>query len=120
MEQGRGRTRAWMATLGLGLAASLSAQNPPVTVAIDAAAGRHPINPLIYGVAYAPDAATLANLNAPANRLGGNPTSRYNWQSNVDNRCADYYFESIPYPSATAGELGDTFIATSRAGGALP
>jgi hypothetical protein len=99
--------------------ARLDAQNPPVTVAIDATADRHPINPLIYGVAYA-DAAALSDLNAPANRQGGNPTSRYNWQANVDNRGMDFYFESIPYASSTPGQLGDSFISSSKAGGAQP
>lgn len=114
--------KAVLLALALGLAFDcerLEAQNPPVTVSVDAAADRHPINPLIYGVAYA-DAATLSDLNAPANRLGGNPTSRYNWQSNVDNRGEDFYFESIPYASSTPGQLCDSFISASKAGGAQP
>ncbi len=60
--------------LWLGIAA---AQNPAVTVAVDASADRHPISPLIYGVAYG-DSVTLSGLNASVNRLGGNNTSRYN------------------------------------------
>ena len=61
------------------------AQNPAVTISVDAAANRHPINPNVYGVAYG-TAATLSDLNAPLNRYGGNNTSRYNWQLNADNR----------------------------------
>src|SRR5690242_1738507 len=89
------------------------AQNPAVTITVNAAANRHPINPAIYGVAYA-DTATLADLNVTLHRYGGNNTSRYNWQLNADNRGADWYFESIAESSATAGERGDTFIADSR------
>jgi hypothetical protein len=106
------------AVLLLAIAASASAQTP-VTVSVDAAADRHPISPLVYGVADG-DAASLSDLNCPLNRLGGNNTSRYNWQLNADNRGADWYFESIAYGSSAAGEVGDTFVSQSAAGGARP
>src|SRR5712691_1019931 len=93
------------------------AQNPAVTINVDAGANVHPISPLIYGVAYG-DATTLPDLNCPINRYGGNNTSRYNWQLNADNRGQDWYFESIGEPNATAGERGDTFFSMSRAAGA--
>jgi len=99
------------------LAGTLAAQNPAVNISVDVAANRHAISPNIYGVAYG-DATTLPQLNVPLNRLGGNNTSRYNWQLNADNRAADWYFESIGYSSAVAGEVGDTFISNSKAGGA--
>lgn len=89
-----------------------------VTIAVDAALNRHPINPLIYGTAYA-TTAQLLDLNAPLNREGGNNTSRYNWQLNADNRANDFYFESIPFANAP-GEVGDTFIQNSKDGNALP
>ena len=88
-------------------------------ITIDAAANRHVISPLIYGVAYG-DTQSLKLLNAPLNRMGGNNTTRYNWQLNADNKDFDYYFESIGDPSAVPGERGDSFIASSRAGGAQP
>ena len=118
------RPRSVVALLG-GLAAALAiapaarAQNPPVTVSVDANASQHPISPLIYGVHFA-DTATLQDLNATLNRYGGNSSGRYNWLQNVDNRGVDYFFESIPYADHTAGELGDTFIATTKAAGAEP
>ncbi|HMG35079.1 MAG TPA: glycoside hydrolase family 44 protein [Blastocatellia bacterium] len=95
------------------------AQNPAITISVDASAGRHPISPLVYGLAYA-TTAQLNELNVGLNRLGGNNTSRYNWQLNADNRGFDWYFESIAYSSSTPGEGGDTFISTTRAGGAEP
>ncbi len=95
------------------------AQNSPVTVTVDAAASRHAISPNVYGVAHA-SAAALGDLNVPVNRSGGNNMSRYNWQQNADNRAADWYFESIPYASATAGEVGDTFVTESKGAGAEP
>src|SRR5213592_3233517 len=96
---------------------STRAQNPAVTVNVDAAANRRPINPNIYGVAHA-TTAQLDDLNSPLNRNGGNNTTRYNWQLNADNRGSDWYFESIGDTSAVAGERGDTFISTSKAAGA--
>ena len=97
----------------------LHAQNAPVTVTVDPAANRRAINPAVYGVAFATQ-AQLQDLNAPLHRYGGNNTSRYNWQLNADNRGADWYFESIAEASATAGQRGDDFVTSSRAGGAEP
>jgi hypothetical protein len=115
-----GRSGVMAATLiVLAAAAPALAQNPPVSVQVDAAASRRPISEQIYGLAYA-DAAALADLRTPLHRLGGNHTSRYNWQLNADNRGSDWYFQSIPYDSAVPGEAGDTFIGLSRAAGAEP
>ncbi len=92
---------------------------PPMAITVDAAANQHPISPRIYGVAFG-STSDLLQLNAPLNRQGGNTTTRYNWQLNADNHAADYYFASLAENSSTAGELGDTFISQSRAGGAQP
>jgi PKD repeat protein len=97
--------------------AAAHAQNTPVTVSIDANANRHTISPLVYGIAYG-TSTTLADLNSPLNRYGGNNASRYNWQLNADNRDFDWYFESIADTSAVAGERGDTFISQSKAANA--
>src|SRR5688572_9959941 len=114
------RPRSYVALAALlTVAPAAHAQNPPVTVAVDAAGNPHPINPLIYGVHFA-DTPTLIDLGATLNRFGGNSSGRYNWLQNIDNRGADYYFESIPYPDHTPGELGDTFISTTKAAGAEP
>ena len=90
-----------------------------VTLTIDAAANRHAINPLIYGVAFASE-TQLTELNAPLNRQGGNAASRYNWEQNASNRAADWYFESIAETSAAPGESADTFVDRARAAGAQP
>lgn len=98
-------------------AAICVAQNAAVTVQVDAQAGRHPINPLIYGTNYA-DAAALADLNVPVHRLGGNNTSRYNWRINADNRGRDWYFESIAEADATAAGRANSFYSMNKAAGA--
>ncbi|MFN7927357.1 MAG: glycoside hydrolase family 44 protein [Blastocatellia bacterium] len=110
--------------MALGLTAGIvfsvvSAQNAAITINVDAAANRHAINPLIYGVAHA-TATQLSDLNSPLNRNGGNNTTRYNWQLNADNRANDWYYESLAYSSATAGEVGDTFISNTKTAGAQP
>jgi hypothetical protein len=89
------------------------AQNPGVAISVDVTAGRHRIDPNIYGVAAAAT-ADLNDLNVPLNRYGGNNSTRYNWQQNADNRANDWYYESIADASAVAGERGDTFFSTSR------
>jgi len=104
--------------LGLSLSgAPLYAQNAAVTVSVNAQANRHAINPQIYGIAYG-TTAVLNDLNVPLNRMGGNNTSRYNWQINADNRANDWYYESIGDTSAVAGERGDTFFSTTRSANA--
>ena len=75
-------------------------------ISVDAGANRKPIDPRIYGTAYA-TTQQLMDLNAPLNRYGGNNSSRYNWQANADNRGFDWYYQSIGDSSATAGERGD-------------
>ncbi len=96
---------------------AIVAQSSSITITIDPTANRHPIDPNIYGVAHA-TTAQLNDLNTPLNRNGGNNTTRYNWQTNADNRGNDWYFESIADTSAVAGERGDTFIANARAANA--
>ncbi len=108
----------WAAGLAVwGVMACGAALAQSMTVKIDAKANRRPISPMIYGLAYADDAA-LADLNVALHRYGGNNATRYNWQLNADNRANDYFFESIADASATPGERGDTFEARSKAQGA--
>jgi hypothetical protein len=99
------------------LAASSALAQTVVTINVDANANRHPIDPRIYGVAYA-TSAQLSALNVPINRYGGNNTSRYNWKLNADNRGMDWYFQSIAEDSAVPGERVDTFISNSKKSGA--
>jgi hypothetical protein len=99
----------------LGAAAAARAE----TIAIDATADKHAISPLVYGVAFA-DQAALADLNSPINRHGGNTTTRYNWQVNASNRANDWYYESIADGPVTAGAALDDFVSGAKAGGAQP
>jgi hypothetical protein len=93
--------------------------NATVAVQVDALAGRHPISPLIYGVAFA-SSNDLAALNFTMNRSGGNAETSYNWQLNAHNHAADWYFESIDDGDATPGATADAFVANSLYGGAQP
>jgi hypothetical protein len=99
--------------------AVVAGTNTTAVIAVDAAANRHPISPLIYGLAFA-SSAQLADLNFPLNRSGGNAETRYNWQNNAVNHDADWYFESIgdspPVPAADA----NSFISDTFSGGAKP
>lgn len=93
--------------------------NATVVVSVDAEQDRHPISPLIYGLAFA-DSNQLADLNVPLNRSGGNSETRYNWQLNAHNHAADWYFESIADSPATPAAAADDFVANSKAAGAAP
>ena len=85
------------------------------TVSVDAAANKHTIDPRIYGVNNGSQ-AQLNDINAPINRSGGTPTSRYNWQQDAVNTGNDYFFESVP----ANGASGDSFVQASKAGNAEP
>lgn len=107
----------------LGLFAALGAriahaQNPAVTVQVDATQDVRPINPDIYGLNHA-DTATLEALQSPLNRFGGNRRSRHNWQQNVDSTASDFFFESFPF-DPTPGDLADTFVSQTKAANAQP
>jgi hypothetical protein len=104
--------------LALAYAPGASAQAAaPTVIHIDTSAQRHPISPLIYGVAFG-NAAQLQGLNCPLNRSGGNATTRYNWQQNASNHAADWYFDSLPEGPDVPGGSVDDFIGTTHAAGA--
>lgn len=98
---------------------ALRADNPPVTIQVDASQDHHPISPLVYGVSFG-DAATLNDLNCPVNRHGGNATSRYNYMQNVTGLASDWYFESYPGNSSQQGADVDSFVTDSKNGNAEP
>ena len=90
--------------------------NPPAAVAgltlsVDAGNQTHAISPYIYGMdAYlldgsAADAAAVAPTNITIDRWGGDSTESYNYQLDVTNSIADYYFENSP------GTGGDGWLA---------
>ena len=95
-----------------------AATNATVTIQVDAAADRHPISPLIYGIAFG-TSNQLKDLNVPLNRSGGNSTTRYNWTTNASNHASDWYFESLQESGGSApGATVDQFISDSKNGGA--
>ena len=91
---------------------------PAVTLVVDAALGRHPISPGIYGVNFA--GPEHAAMNIPLNRDGGDTETRYNWKQNAHNIGNDYFFESVPVGDPVPGKQTDDFIAASKSIGAQP
>ncbi len=96
---------------------------PPAAVAVtvDPALDRRPISDLVYGVNFATP-AQLADVGYTLNRWGGNRTTRYNWQLDVDNSAADWFFTNYTGqddpPNLPAGSDSDLFMVNSRAAGA--
>jgi hypothetical protein len=84
-----------------------------LTLRVDAGNQTRAINPDIYGMdAYlldgsAADAAAVAQTNITIDRWGGDSTERYNYQLDVTNDIADYYFENGP------GTNGDGWLAVN-------
>jgi len=89
----------------------------PVTITVNAQLNRHAISPQIYGTAFA-TASQLQDLNFTMNRSGGNSETSYNWQLNAHNHAADWYFESIDDGSAAPAASADSFVSSSKSGGA--
>ncbi len=90
-----------------------------VAVTVNENAGRHPISPYIYGMAFAPD-DYLADLKLGVNRWGGNDKSRYNWvQGNADNAARDWEFRNRYASDASvppgASSAADKFVAGNKA-----
>jgi hypothetical protein len=104
-----------------------AALNGP-TLSVNVGQGREPINPGIYGITFfwSEDTATrnaqIAYANAiklPLNRLGGNATTRYNWQVDASNSGFDWYYmggKGIANP--TPGASYDANIDINRTIGA--
>lgn len=90
-------------------------------LAVNAAAGQHPINPDIYGLNFS-DQNLAADIDLPVNRWGGNATTRYNWQLDISNHASDWFFENITNPIANQaalpnGSSSDQFVNQNRATG---
>lgn len=79
-------------------------------LSVDVAADRRAISPYIYGMNFAGE-ALAEELRLPVRRWGGNSTTRYNWQINVHNTGADWYFENVPN---AADGAADAFVAQDR------
>jgi len=110
--------RAVAAALLLAATApALPPDDPVMRIAIDPAAARHPISPLIYGVSFAPE-ATLRDLRVPVHRAGGNSASLYDWRGEARNAGRDWFFESLPIDPDDVAQYGDRFVERSRKAGA--
>ena len=99
------------------------AANPAIVINVNASANQHPIDPRIYGAAWA-SAQQISTLGLTLNRWGGNAMSRYNWIYSTANRCKDYYFFNIPDPVSSGdganGKSADDFIGMTLGAGAQP
>jgi hypothetical protein len=110
--------------LACAAAAPLAAASGAVTVAVDPAADRHPVSPLVYGVNFGSD-AQAARLRWPIRRWGGNSTTRYSWQDDISNHASDWFFYSIEEANANPaalpdGSAADRFVDATRAAGGEP
>ncbi|HYF50166.1 MAG TPA: glycoside hydrolase family 44 protein [Planctomycetota bacterium] len=62
-----------------------------VTAKVDITGEGKAINPFIYGIAQAADDITR-EMGITVRRLGGNPTTPWNWKTNCTSSGADWYF----------------------------
>jgi hypothetical protein len=100
------------------------ATGAPVNVSVDTHHTGNLLNPMIFGVAYG-DGTRNGQIGYSVRRWGGNSTTRYNWQVDVNNTANDYFFENIPngrdrtqVPPLDGS--ADKFIGDALAGGSRP
>src|ERR1017187_1120628 len=93
--------------IALGCLASFAgaAQQAGPALSVDASAGQHAISPDIYGISFYWNVGSPANpalaaaapgVRPTVRRWGGNSTSTYHWQLDVDNIDADWFYEVLP------------------------
>ena len=90
------------------------AQQAGPALAIDVNNGRHPISPDVYGINFywntgnnpssAVSTAAL-DIRPTVRRWGGNSTSTYHWQFDVNNIDADWFFEVLPPAGVDVSKL---------------
>ncbi|MEK0317439.1 glycoside hydrolase family 44 protein [Cohnella sp. 56] len=78
-----------------------------VSVSIDPGANRRAINPDIYGVNFEEiEPQGMSQMKEyPVVRWGGNSTTRYNWETNVQNHASDWFFMNLPKDTAKGQTL---------------
>lgn len=115
----RKATAALMSIFALQAVQARAGTPLAVEITIDAATGRHPISPLIYGVNFGtPD--VLRDLRAPISRSGANNATTYNWRLEARNAGSDWFYESLPCdPAKITDQFGPRFVAMTRQGGAI-
>lgn len=86
----------------------------PISVTVAPLLDRRAIDPLIYGVNFAP-ADRIAPVGYTVNRWGGNSTTREDWLLGWHNTASDWFFMNVEDDTHP-----DTFIDQTRAGGAQP
>src|SRR4051794_20417005 len=75
-----------------GAEPQLNPQDPrSAAFAVDCAAPAKPISPLIYGIGGNDNPWATGTT---AVRMGGNPTTRYNWQLDTWNAANDWFFKN--------------------------
>ncbi len=89
-----------------------------LTLNVNTTALGHAISDDIYGMNFA-DENLAADLALPVRRMGGNATTRYNWQNDTANHAMDWYFENIPENNANPaalpnGSMSDKFVDQDR------
>ncbi len=97
---------------------------PPaaVTVTVNLQGTRRAINPEAYGVNFGSN-AQHADLRYPTRRWGGNRTSRYNWEFDVDNTANDYFFQNIAAGNGNNlpnDSSANQFVISTRQSGGEP
>ena len=89
-----------------------------LTLNVNTTATGYAISEDIYGMNFADEA--LANeIDLPVRRMGGNATTRYNWQNDTSNHAMDWYFENLPETNANPsalpnGSTSDKFVEQDR------
>lgn len=90
---------------------------PTESIGVDCKADEKPISQLIYGIGWAGTGLqkdTPWELYPGANRWGGNPTSRYNWEhGNAWNTANDWFFRNVSINDAVPNAM-EAFLGANE------
>ena len=100
------------------------ASGAAVGVAVDTHTVGNLVKPGIFGVAYG-DGTRNGQVGYTVRRWGGNSTTRYNWQVDVNSTASDWYYENIPNSTDRThvpplNNSADKFVSEAISGGAKP
>ncbi len=89
-----------------------------VSLSVNVAANRKPIDPNIYGLNFA-KSAFASEISLPVLRWGGNLTTRYNWQTNNTNHAKDWFFHNNVHYDAYTGntQTADQWVTQNKNSG---
>lgn len=121
---GNAQAQVYITDIVFNARTSPIASGAAVNVSVDTSVVGNAVSPLIFGVAYG-DGARNGQIGYTVRRWGGNSTTRYNWQVDVNSTASDWYFENTPNSTDRTAvpplnNTADKFVTEANSAGSRP